>query len=120
MSGRNCNRIAFMRTALILLLLCMAFGACASKPANSPVPGAPGAAIKDGDYKGSGKVTKINNELGSVEMDHGDIPGLMPAMRMEFYVSDKAILQGIAVGDSVDFTILHKGGTETITKLTKK
>lgn len=109
-----------MRTAMILLLVCMAFGACASKPANSTVPGAPAAPIKDGDYKGSGTVTKINNEAGSIEMDHGDIPGLMPAMRMEFYVSDKAMLQGIAVGDSVDFTILHKGGTETITKLTKK
>jgi Cu/Ag efflux protein CusF len=110
-----------MRITLFLLLFLAAVGsACQSKPANSPVPGAPGPAIKDGDYKGSGKVTKINNELGSIEMDHGDFPGLMPAMRMEFYVSDKAMLQGIAVGDSVDFTILHKGGTETITKLTKK
>lgn len=105
---------------IFLFSLPLLLGGCTAKPANSPVPGAPGAAIKDGDYKGSGKVTKINNELGSVEMDHGDIPGLMPAMRMEFYVSDKAMLEGLAVGDNVDFTILHKGGTETITKLTKK
>jgi Cu/Ag efflux protein CusF len=91
---------------------------CVSKPPTS----GPGSSvqIKDGDYKGSGKVTKISSDPGSVEMDHGDIPGLMPAMRMEFFVSDKKLLDGISVGDDVDFTILYKGGTETITKLTKK
>jgi len=52
-------------------------------------------------------------------MDHEDIAGLMPAMRMEFYVSDKALLNGLTVGDAVDFTILYKGGTETITKIGK-
>ena len=73
--------------------------------------------IKDGDYPGKGKVTKLSTM--SVELDHEDIPGLMPAMKMEFYVSDKALLTGIAVGDKVAFTILYKGGTETITKIGK-
>ncbi len=80
--------------------------------ATAPLP-------KDGDYSGSGVITKIDYEIGSVEMDHGDIPGLMPAMRMEFYVLDKALLTGLAAGDSVDFTILYRGGTETITNLAK-
>lgn len=87
---------------------------------NNVVPGAPAPEPKDGDYLGDGTITKINMQLGSVEMDHGEIPGLMPAMRMEFYVSDKAFLDGLAVGDRIDFTILYKGGTETITKITKK
>ena len=35
---------------------------------------------KNGDYPGKGKITKINNELGSVEMDHEVIVGVMPPM----------------------------------------
>ncbi len=89
----------------------------ATKPAAQPQTNPPQP--KDGDYFGKGKVTKINNDLGSVELDHGDVPGLMPAMLMEFYVSDKALLAGTRVGDTVEFTILYKGGTETITKLAK-
>ncbi|HMT06607.1 MAG TPA: copper-binding protein [Pyrinomonadaceae bacterium] len=74
---------------------------------------------KNGDYPAKGKVTKINNELGSVELDHEDIPGLMPPMIMEFYVDDKAVLKTIAVGDRVDFVIRYKDGQETISKITK-
>lgn len=71
------------------------------------------------DYLAKGKVTKINNELGSVELDHEDIPGLMPRMIMEFFVSDKAMLKGVSVGDNVDFTIRYNDGQETIVKLQK-
>lgn len=74
---------------------------------------------KDADYPGKGKVTKIDLELGSVEMDHEEIPGLMPPMRMEFYVSDKKMLDGLKVGDPVDFVIRYKGGTETVVKINK-
>ena len=74
---------------------------------------------KDGDYAGTGTITKIDLGIGSVEMDHQAVPGLMPAMRMEFYVSDKDLLKGLALGDKVEFTILYKAGTETITKIGK-
>ena len=73
----------------------------------------------DGFYPGKGKVTKINNDLGSVELDHEAIPDLMPAMKMEFYVKDKALLKSIAVGDAVSFTIENKQGTETIVAIGK-
>ncbi len=74
---------------------------------------------KNGDYPAKGKVTKINNELGSVEIDHEDVPGLMPPMIMEFYVDNKTDLKQIAVGDRVDFTIKYKDGQETISKIVK-
>ena len=83
----------------------------------TPVPTA--SVSKDGDYNAKGTVTKINMELGSVELDHEDIPGLMPPMRMEFYVSDKKMLDGLRVGDQVNFVLRYKAGTETIVKLTK-
>lgn len=106
--------------ALMIALVILSHGCGESDVKTSNSVSTSTSEIKDGDYPGKGKVTKINNELGSVEMDHDDIPGLMPAMRMEFYVADNAMLNGLAVGDSVDFVILYKKGTETITKLTKK
>ena len=87
------------------------------KPSNSAAATQP--VVKDGNYDGKGKVTKIDMKIGSVEVDHEDIKGLMPAMKMEFYVTDKAMLGPLTVGDVVDFTILYKGGTETVTKIEK-
>lgn len=83
----------------------------------SPVPTT--ATPKDGNYNGKGKVTKINIQIGSVELDHEEITGLMPRMIMEFYVKDKALLNGLAVGDSVDFVIEYKHPGETITSIKK-
>ena len=74
---------------------------------------------KDGNYPGSGVVTKINTKLGSIELDHKEIVGLMPAMKMEFYVKDRSILGGIAVGDKVDFVVEYTHSAETIISLKK-
>lgn len=124
-----------MTSKLILTVIAFSiFSACGSKDAGKPAPDAasPTAAKpsatplptaqptpKNGDYPGKGKVTKINNELGSVEMNHEEIVGVMPAMLMEFYVTDKAMLKGIAVGDNVDFILKYDDGRETISKITK-
>ena len=75
---------------------------------------------KDGDYPGRGKVTKINMELGSVELDHEEIVGVMPPMIMEFYVKDKSLLNGLAVGDNVEFVLEYKHPSETIVGIKKK
>lgn len=74
---------------------------------------------KDGNYDGKGEVTKINSELGSIELKHEDMPGLMPAMQMEFFVKDKALLKGLAVGDKVDFVVEYKHPTEVISSIKK-
>lgn len=52
-------------------------------------------------------------------MDHDEIKGVMPPMRMEFYVSDKKLLNGLAVGDKVEFTLRYKDHTETIVDIKK-
>lgn len=52
-------------------------------------------------------------------MDHEEIVGVMPPMRMEFYVSDKKLLNGLAVGDQIDFTLRYKDGTEVVTAISK-
>lgn len=86
---------------------------------STPKPTATQPQVANGDYPGKGKVTKINLELGSVEMDHEEIVGVMPAMRMEFYVSDKKMLDGLNVGDAVDFTLRYKDHTETVVGISK-
>ena len=120
-----------MRTALCrsitiaFVALCIACGDNTPKPANTatasgtPVPTSSLVPPKDGNYNAKGKVTKINNELGSIELDHGEIPGVMPPMIMEFFVKDKAILKGLAVGDNVDFVLEYKHPAETIVSVTK-
>ncbi len=74
---------------------------------------------KDGNYDAKGEITKINTELGSVEVKHEEIKDLMPAMQMEFYVKDKALLKGLAVGDRIDFVVEYKHPTEVISSIKK-
>jgi Cu/Ag efflux protein CusF len=88
------------------------------KPTATPIPTP--VVPKNGDYPGTGKVTKINLELGSVELDHDEIKEVMPKMIMEFFVSDKKLLKGIKVGDAIDFTLRYKDGQETIIDIKKK
>ena len=112
------NLLPIVLSALLIL-------GCANKPTNinvnasKPTPVPAPSVIKNGEYPGKGKITKINLELGSVEMDHEEIKGVMPPMRMEFYVTEKKMLDGVAIGDSVDFTLLYKDGTETINSIKK-
>ncbi len=70
---------------------------------------------------GTGSVTKINTEIGSVGLDHDEIKGVMPAMEgMEFYVSDVKLLDQLKVGDKVDFTLEDNAGAERIISIRKK
>ena len=71
-------------------------------------------------FNGTGKVTKINTEIGSVELNHEEIKGAMPAMLMEFYVSDKKMLDNLKVGDKVDFVLEDNAGVEQIIKIKKR
>ena len=121
-----CTTIPRMRFSLLVIVALSFFLGCGTADikttntaANTPQTTGNPPSPKDGDYAGKGTVTKIDLVSGSVEMDHEAVAGLMPAMIMEFFVSDKALLNGLALGDKVDFTILYKGGTETITKIGK-
>ena len=91
--------------------------ATVSQPAVAPQ--AASTQPKDGDYPGTGKVTKINAELGSVELNHEEIVGVMPPMIMEFYVREKSLLDGLNVGDRVEFILEYKHPSETIVGIKK-
>jgi len=85
----------------------------------SPTPSSTRSIPKDGDYNGKGVVTKIDLKLGSVEVDHEEIKDMMSAMKMEFFVSDKKLLDGLKVGDKINFVVRYKDPTETIVDIKK-
>ncbi len=111
-----------MKYIILFILVLCSFAAVGcggagskSKPAANTAP----RNIEDGYYKGKGVVTKINTELGSVELDHEEIPTVMPAMKMEFSVTDKAMLKPLQVGDTAIFVLEYKQGTEKIASIEK-
>ena len=79
----------------------------------------PNPAIPGGSVPQYVSFQPLDLNQGSVGLNHDDIVGLMPAMQMEFYVTDKALLKGLAVVDKVDFVIAYKGGRETINRIKK-
>ena len=116
---------------LVLILACASLAfvvACA--PANhqtnnhaTPSPSASGpaaAGVTSKGYPAEGTVKAIDPKAPSIEIDHGDIEGLMPAMQMEFEVTDPALLNGIAVNDRIDFTVEDHAGTMRVTAIKKK
>lgn len=69
---------------------------------------------------GTGVVRQIKPEESRVKISHQPIEALgWPAMTMTFRVKDKAVLEGVAVGDKVNFE-LEKGPTGlVITRMQK-
>jgi Cu/Ag efflux protein CusF len=98
----------------LLLALMMACGGSGNHSTHntstaSPSPSSsatgPNAAVATRTYNAVGTVKALNFKAPAIEIAHGDIEGLMPAMQMEFEVSDGSLLNGLAVNDLVDFTI---------------
>jgi Cu/Ag efflux protein CusF len=75
----------------------------------SPIIGQP--------YQGTGVVTLINFKEGWIEIRHEEIKGLMPAMEMEWWVTNPSLLKSARVGDRVDFTVVETGKGEFITSI---
>ena len=60
-------------------------------------------------FEGEGRVVAVDEAKPAVTLDHGPIPGLMPAMRMEFPVQQIELLRGLTVGAAVRFTLEPRG-----------
>ena len=86
-----------------------------------PKPSGPAAAVQTTTHHGVGivKSIKADAKQPSIEIDHEDIPDLMPAMLMEFYVRDRSLLNGINPGDRIDFTMENGVGGLKITEIKK-
>lgn len=118
-----------MKTTIILattLAGSLALTAC-NKAADAPAKPATSndmasmdmsAAAKTGS--GSGKITELDKAGGKVTINHGPIPAVgWSAMTMEFKANPK-LLEGLTVGDQVDFTLSLKGNDGTVMHVIKR
>lgn len=60
-------------------------------------------------FDARGVVRAVRASERQVEIEHGEVPGLMPAMTMSFDVADAALLAGLAPGQYVEFRIARAG-----------
>ena len=93
-----------------------AVGRPAGTPAGSPVAG--GAEVKS--YEIRGRIAAIAEDRRTVTLDHEEVPGLMPAMKMDYRVDDAAVLRGLAAGDQVHGRFdVRPGPQYVVTSLSK-
>jgi Cu/Ag efflux protein CusF len=68
-----------------------------------------------------GEVRKIDKAQSKVTLKHGEIKNLdMPPMTMVFRVRDPKMLDALAVGDKVKFTVEKIDGQYTVTVISKQ
>ena len=111
-----------------LTTFCLALalvGACGDNNSDQkqtqPVPpSGPAAAVQSNQYKATGVVKALNPKGPAIEIDHGDVEGLMPAMQMEFPVTDANLLNGLTVNDKIDFTIENATDGMKVVAIQKK
>jgi len=76
-----------------VLLVCLLAAACSpSQPKNT--------------YTLQGQILAIDAPRKTLNIKHGDIKGLMPAMTMPYSVHDAALLAGLKAGDLIDATLV--------------
>ena len=105
-----------MKIILVACLL-MFFGTCSR---SNKEPEGPAAALQTKSYSAVGTVKDIDATVPMIEIDHEDIQGLMPAMQMQFRLKDKSLLDGIKVGDRIEFTVENGVGGMRVTAVRKK
>jgi mono/diheme cytochrome c family protein len=99
-------------SALLLTLACLVAVSC------SKIDTAASNAEKK-TYNSTGMVKAVDLKNNKVTIDHQDIPGFMSAMEMTFSVASAPLLDGIAVGDQVAFSLERSGGKATVTAITR-
>lgn len=57
-------------------------------------------------FEGKGRVVAVDEVQGTVTLDHGAVPGLIPAMRTEFPVLHVEMLRKAHIGDVVGFSLV--------------
>lgn len=69
-------------------------------------------------FHGVGKITAIDAASGTLTIDHEAIPGLMEAMEMPYQAKPPKLLEGLQLGDKVDFAV--DGKSLTIVEVRKR
>ena len=115
-------RKSWITTFFLALTFVWACGGNNSNQKQTPAAPAsgPAAAVQSNQYKATGVVKAVNPKGPAIEIDHGDVEGLMPAMQMEFPVTDANLLNGLVVNDKIDFTIENATDGMKVVAIQKK
>jgi protein SCO1/2 len=70
-------------------------------------------------YEARGVVYDVNSEFEQILIEHEDIPGLMPAMTMNFDVADPQLLETLDTGDRIVFELEFTGESYRILSASK-
>ena len=113
------NAYRFLIMTALLLTLSACNNGLAKREATPAKPSGPAAAVQTTSHQGVGVVKALNPKVPSIELNHEEIKGFMPAMQMEFHVKDKSLLDGLAPEDKVEFTVEYGVGGMKITAIKK-
>lgn len=108
-----------LRSATLAMLLALAFPGAAAAQAGHDAhhAGARPAAEAAAEWA-TGTVRKVDEVAGKLTIAHGPLKALdMPPMTMAFRAADAAMLDRVAAGDEVRFTVARIGGVLTVTAL---
>lgn len=70
-------------------------------------------------FSGEGVVEGVDRSIDTIQINHGDIKGYMPAMSMPYRVKDKSMLDLVKPGDKVTFTLEDKTGGAVLIEIKK-
>jgi protein SCO1 len=90
------------------------------KPADTVSPNAAKPQGAARLYEGVGVVESVGQQHTTVQINHEDIKDLMPAMNMSFEVQRPALLDEIAPGDRINFTLQETPHGLVIIELRKR
>jgi Cu(I)/Ag(I) efflux system protein CusF len=67
-----------------------------------------------------GQVTRLDLSTGKITIRHGEIKSIdMPPMTMVFTAKPKSILEGLKVGDKIDFVAAEENNALIVKKVVK-
>jgi protein SCO1 len=95
-------------TVLVSLLIAVGAIGCQSAP--------------EKHYSLQAEVISVNVSRALIIVKHGEIPGLMPAMTMQYSVADPKQIENLQPGDRITADLVvseSKGGLEKITLVSK-
>ena len=113
-------------TLLVLIAASSTLTACGSDqaPSASSMPNMPAAQQPAGgqaaENRGMGVVQSVDAANGSLTIAHEPIAGLgWPAMTMSFKVDQASLLEGVEVGEHIEFTLRGRDMSAVVTSIKK-
>src|SRR5690606_6808742 len=106
---------------VFLALGCQSTASGDAEPVARPAPAEEQQKDQGETWQARGIIKRLEPERGTITIHHEDVPGYMPSMTMPFWVESPSQLEGIAVGDTVEFRFRRgEGGKHFLVSIRKR